>query len=78
MLKVNLRLNNPMAKFPTISEINILREQVDLRSQHNILQQLVCICQYVKNKFATKQFNGLVFFDVENAFNCIWHSDFIF
>jgi hypothetical protein len=49
-------------------------EQFGFREGHSATHQLLRVVKYIKSGLRTKLSTGLLLFDVEKAFDCVWHG----
>lgn len=61
-----------------LSTKNILpNEQFGFRAGHSTNHQLLRVCNYVKEALRRKHSTGMVIFDIEKAFDSVWHKGLI-
>lgn len=62
-----------------ISSENILREeQFGFRASHSTTHQLLRVAEKVTKNFNHKRYTGLVFLDLAQAFDRVWHTGLLF
>lgn len=61
------------------SENNILNEeQFGFRPQHSTAHQILRVTRHVRLNWSQRRSTGLVLFDIEKAFDSVWHNGLIF
>lgn len=54
-----------------------INEQFGFRTGHSTNHQLVRVCKYIKESLGKKHSTGMVTFDIEKAFDSVWHKGLI-
>lgn len=71
-----------VVKFRLIEFIDInnilIPEQFGFRSHHSTVAQLVRLCDYATDAFNYNKYTGLMLFDIEKAFDTMWHKGLIY
>lgn len=68
---------NPLKEFVTTNSI-IIREQFGFRSKHSIHHQLWRLSELVHEGLFKKEISCVVFIDIAEAFNQVWHLVLIY
>lgn len=55
----------------------IMDEQFGFRANHSTNHQLVRVCKYVKDSLLKKHSTGMITFDIEKAFDSVWHKGLV-
>lgn len=62
-----------------VEEHNILNaEQFGFRPQHSTSHQILRVARHIRNNWAMRRSTGMVLFDIEKAFDSVWHDGLIF
>lgn len=60
-------------------EHNIINEeQFGFRSQHSTSHQILRVTRHIRDNWALRKSTGLLLFDIEKAFDSVWHDGLIF
>lgn len=70
-------VKNRMVQF--MEEHNIMnKEQFGFRSHHSTTAQLTRICDFTTDNFNKNLYTGVMLFDIEKAFDTMWHNGLIY
>lgn len=53
-------------------------EQFGFRRQHSTSHQILRVSQHIRNKWRQRKSTGMVLFDIEKAFDSVWHDGLVF